>query len=139
MGAADCFDSRLRKSEVFHFAFRNQLLDSARDVLNRDIGIDAMLIQHVDDVSLEAFKRSFYHFLDVFRPAVEASTALARPRIDVETELGGDHDLFAYGNEGFAHEFFICKWTISFGGIEQRDPRSTAARISAIDSDFSFA
>src|ERR1051326_6341951 len=52
---------------------------------------------------------------------LKASTARARLQIDVETELGGDDDLVPYGSEGFAHEFFIRKRTIGFGGVEQRD------------------
>ena len=92
MGAADCLDAWLGKAEMLNFAFRDQLLHRARDILNRNRGVDAMLIQHVNDLSLEAFKRCFRHGPDLFRPAVEASTARACLKVDVESELGSDHD-----------------------------------------------
>src|ERR1051326_1333820 len=71
MGAADCVNARLRKAKIFNFAFRDQLLDRACNLLNRYGGINAMLIEDVDDLSLEAFKRGFCYFPDVFRLAVE--------------------------------------------------------------------
>jgi len=77
MGAAYCFNARLRKAEMFNFAFCDQLLHRARHIFDRNRGVNAMLIEQVDSVSLEAFERCFRDRLEVFGPAVEASTALA--------------------------------------------------------------
>jgi hypothetical protein len=46
---------------------------------------------------------------------------LARIRIDVEAELGGDHDVVAEGLQGFAHEFLVGEWAVDLGGVEEGD------------------
>jgi hypothetical protein len=42
MRAADRLDARFGKAEMLDLAFANQILDRARDVLDRDVRIDAM-------------------------------------------------------------------------------------------------
>ena len=74
--------------------------------------------------------------LDVRRLAVQA-TLLAG--VAVETELRGDLHLPAKRSERFANEFLVCERAIDFGGIEERDAVSTAARITEIISCFSAA
>jgi hypothetical protein len=49
--------------------------------------------------------------LDVFRLAIEPA-ALARRRINVKTELGGDHDFVAEGRQRFPDEGFVCPGTV---------------------------
>jgi len=48
--------SGLRKSEVLDLARLNQILDCARDILDRHVWIDAVLVQEIDDIRLEAFE-----------------------------------------------------------------------------------
>src|SRR5689334_8869694 len=41
--------------------------------------------------------------------------------LELEPELGRDHDLIANRSQTFTDQFFICKWAIHFGGIEEGD------------------
>jgi hypothetical protein len=50
MGAPDGCRRGLRHPEVPHFALTDQILDRAGDVLDRDLGIDAVLIEEIDRV-----------------------------------------------------------------------------------------
>src|SRR5271170_6610038 len=52
VGAADCSNARLRKPEVLNLALPDQVLDCARHVFDRHVGIDTMLIEEVDDIDL---------------------------------------------------------------------------------------
>jgi hypothetical protein len=88
MRAADRLGAGLRKAEMFDLAFADQFLDRPRDVIDRHIGIDPVLIEKIDDICLKPLQRSFRDRLDMLRPAVDAAAARARLRIDVEAEFG---------------------------------------------------
>ena len=70
-------------------------------------------------IGLQPLERGLGDLLDVLRAAVHA--AAARLRIEVEAELGGDHDLVAEGGEGFADELLVRERAVDFGGVEERD------------------
>jgi hypothetical protein len=55
--------------------------------------------------------------LDRLRPAVEATL----PALQVESELGRDHDLVTDGREGFPHELFARERAVDLRGVEERD------------------
>jgi hypothetical protein len=57
----------VRKAEVQNLALSDQLFDRAGDVLDRDVRIDAMLIEKIDAVGAEALERGIDDRLDVFR------------------------------------------------------------------------
>ena len=50
MGAADGLDARLGEAEVLDLALLDQLLDGAGDLLDRDVRVDAVLVEQVDPV-----------------------------------------------------------------------------------------
>jgi hypothetical protein len=50
MSPADGRDAGLRKAEVQNLALSDRLFDRAGDVLDRDVRIDAMLVEKIDDV-----------------------------------------------------------------------------------------
>jgi hypothetical protein len=56
MGTTDGPDARFRQAEMLHLAGRDQLLDGARDVLDRHIRVDAVLVEDVDAISLQALQ-----------------------------------------------------------------------------------
>jgi hypothetical protein len=62
-----------RESEVQHLAFLDQLLHSPRDVLDRDVRIEAMLIEQVDPVGPQSPQRFIRDPSNLFRPAVTHS------------------------------------------------------------------
>src|SRR5207249_2702837 len=82
-GLHACF----RESEMFHLALLNQILHGSGDVFDRHVGIDAVLIQQVDDIGLEALERGLGDLLDAFWTTVQAGL-FAGVRIKLESELG---------------------------------------------------
>lgn len=113
---ADGHGAWLRKAEVQHLALSDQLFDRTGDVLDRDVRIDAMLIQKVDTVGAETLKRAIDDCLDVFRPAVQTTSA----SFDVEAELRRDPDAVANGRERFADKLLVRVGPVHFGGVEER-------------------
>ena len=80
-----------------------------------------MLIEQVDGVHAEPLQRGLGDLLDMRRPAVEPFPDLCPGRIDVEAELGGDHDLSPEGLKRLADEFLVDEGAIDFGGVEEGD------------------
>src|SRR5271165_6841361 len=115
----DRLGAGLRKAEVLDLAFSNEALHRAGDVLDRDIRIDAMLIEEIDPIGLEALERGFGDSLDVLRPAVQSSAALACGRVDVEAELRRNYDPIAQGRKGLADQFFVSKGPIDLCSVEE--------------------
>ena len=95
MRAADRLQAGLGQAVVKHLALRDQILDGPGHVLDGHLRIDAMLVEQVDAVGAQTPQLGLDHLPDVFGPAVRSTAALARLRIDVEAELGGDDDAVA--------------------------------------------
>jgi hypothetical protein len=106
---------------VLDLALPDQLLHRARDVFDRDVRVDAVLVEEVDAVGPEALQHALDRDLDVPGTAVQAGTLLPGLRVDVPAELRGDHDLAADGREGLAHELLVPEGAVHLGGVEERD------------------
>ena len=120
----DRLRARLGKAEVSDFAFADQVLDRAGDIFDRHVRVNAMLIEEIDDAGLQSLERRFGHLLDVFRTAVEAPL-LGVLGVDVEAELGCDHDLIAERSERLADQLLVRVRPVDFGGVEKGDtPRN---------------
>src|SRR5215469_3520750 len=115
--ATDRICSCFREAEVLDLAFCDQLFDSAGDVFDWDVRVDSVLIEQIDDISLEALERGVSDLPDVLGPAVQACRWLPA----WEAELGCDDDLIAEGREGFAYEFFVRERAVGFGGVKESD------------------
>ena len=113
--------SGLGHSEVLHLACRDQVLDGSGGVFNGHIGVDAVLVVEIDDIDLQSLERAFHGTLDLFRRAIGSLGATSSVGIDIESELGGDDDLFAEGREGLADEFLIGEGAVDLRGVEEGD------------------
>src|SRR6266571_6673259 len=113
--------ARLRQAEVLDLAFADELLHGTGDVLDRHIGVDAVLVEEVDALGLEALQHPLGGFLDVLRTAVQPGMALPRLRVDVPAELRGDHHLLPERGQGFADELLVAERPVGFGGVEEGD------------------
>ena len=102
MGAADGLRARFGEAEVLDLALLDQLLHRPGHVFDRHVGVDAVLIEQIDDVGLQPLERGLGDLLDMLRPAVEAARSGRGCRIDVEAELRGDHHLLAERRQRFA-------------------------------------
>jgi hypothetical protein len=77
MRAAQRVRAHLAQAPVQHLALRHQVLDGARDVLDRHLRVDAVLVQQVDAVGAQPLEHAVDGQLDVLRTAVQARAALA--------------------------------------------------------------
>src|SRR5262249_18008500 len=89
MSATNRGDAGLRQAEMLHFSFADEIANRARDILDRNVGIDAMLVEKIDGVGPEAAQRRFGHLANMSRTAVESLPAFSL-RPDPKTELRGD-------------------------------------------------
>src|SRR2546425_6393374 len=117
MCAADRLHSRFGKSEVLDLAFPDQVLHRSRDVFDRHIRVDTVLVEEIDEVGLQSLERALDALLDVLGPTVRHLL----PVVDPEPELGGDDHLTAKGGKGFADELFVREGTVDLGGVEKCD------------------
>ena len=55
-----------------HLTLRNEVFDRSRHILDRNVGIDAVLIEKVDHIRSETFQSTLHVFADMFWLAVQA-------------------------------------------------------------------
>ena len=94
VGATDRLHACFGQPEVLDLAFANQVLHRTRDILDRHIRVDAMLIEEIDSVGFETRERCVSHFADMRRAAVEARLFAV---LELEPELGRNHHVIADG------------------------------------------
>jgi len=121
MRTADGLRARLGKAEVPDLALPNQLLHRARHVFNRDVRVDAVLIEEINDIDLEAVKRAFGDFPDVLRATVQFTPPRLAAGSRPEPEFGGDRHLTLERRQCLAHKLFICERAVHLGRIEKRN------------------
>src|SRR5882762_9841848 len=68
----DRLHARLGEAEVPDLSLLDQFLHGAGHVFDRHVGIDAMLVEEIDDVDLESLQRALGDLLDVFGAALQA-------------------------------------------------------------------
>lgn len=100
-------------------ALLDQLLDGAGDLLDRHVGIDAMLVEQVDPVGAQPPQRVLDARTDRLRAAVEPG--LAAGAEEVEAELGRDHDLVADWFERLTDQLLVVERPVHLRGVEQGD------------------
>ena len=103
---------------MLHLALLDQVFDSSRNIFDRNLVIDAVLVEKIDHIGLEALERGLGDFFDVLWPAVQPSLLAV---LDLEAEFCGDLYLMAEWSQRFTDEFFIRVRTINFRCIKERD------------------
>ena len=111
-------DAGLRQAEVPHLALRDQLLHGAGDLLDRDVRVDAVLVEQVDPCPCAAARASRRRRSDRLGAAVEPAALAAR---ELEAELGRDHDPVAHRLERLADELLVRERAVDLRGVEERD------------------
>src|ERR1700722_19896024 len=97
-----------------YLACLDKLFHRACDILNRDIGIDPMLIEEIDVVCPETLETPIHHPLDMFGPAVQ--TALLR---EIEAEFGSNLHFVAKRLNRTANDGLARVRSIHFRSIEE--------------------
>src|SRR2546426_11879653 len=103
---------------MLHLTLPNQVLDCSRDVFDRDVRVDAMLIIEIDDVGPESFQRTIDALLD---PLGATVLHLLPAAVNSDPELRGDHHLPAQWSQRLTDEFLVRVGSVNFGGIEECD------------------
>jgi hypothetical protein len=78
VGTADRLRARLGQPEVFDLALLNQFLHGARDVLDGNVRVDAVLIQKIDGCHLQPLQHRVENLANVLGPAVDAVACAVR-------------------------------------------------------------
>ena len=93
VSAADGLCACFGETEVFDLACLNQVLDCAGGVFDGSVGVDAMLVEEVDGVGLQALERAFDDLLDVVGAAVGRGPFAVIVGVGLKAELGGNDDV----------------------------------------------
>jgi hypothetical protein len=102
---------------VLHLPGPDQVLDRSSDVLDRHLGVDAVLVQQIDGVDTEALERAVHGLADVLGVAREAD--LPALGVEAEPELGGDDHLVTEGGEGLTDELLVHERAVHLSGVEE--------------------
>ena len=99
-----------------------RLAHRARDVLDRHVRVDAVLVEHVEDVGLQVAQAVLGDLADVLRAAVRpVPGGLLGSK--VEAELRRDHDLVAERRDRLADDLLVeaRPEPVELGGVEEGD------------------
>ena len=103
----------------------DQLGHRADRLLDRHVGVDAVLVVEVDVVGAEALQRALDRAADVLGRAVERTDRghVARRRVvHPARELGRDHVLVAAALDRAADELLVGQGPVELRGVEEVDP-----------------
>ena len=117
MGAADRLHTRFRKSPILDLSFLDQISYCFGHFLDRYIGVNAMLVEQIDDINFKAFERTFDRLPDMHWLAVKHLFAV----FNLNAEFGGNDHLSLKWCKSFTHQFFVGKRTVHFGSIKEAD------------------
>jgi hypothetical protein len=117
MGSANRLCACFRQSKVLHLALLDQVFDSSRNIFDRNLVIDAVLVEKIDRIGFEALERGLGDLPDVLWPAVQPSLLAV---LDLEAKFCGDLYLMAEWSQRLTDEFFIRVRTINLRCIEER-------------------
>ncbi|MNR10705.1 hypothetical protein D3C85_1269690 [compost metagenome] len=124
MGLADRGRRRFRQAEEAHLALLHQFGHRPDRLLDRRIGVDAVLIIEVDVIDAEAAQAALDRAAHIGGRAVGHSRAV---RLAVDPELGGDESLVATPLQRLAHQDFIGVGAVHLGRVEQGDAQVECA------------
>ncbi len=96
---------------MLDLALGDQVLERAGNLLDRHVGIDAVLVEDVDAIGAQAPEGGLGDLLDMLRPAVETAAPFACRR-NVEAELGCDHHLITNGLQRLPDQLLVDERTI---------------------------
>src|SRR4029450_1664458 len=86
--ASNRLHASLRQPEVPDLPRLNELFDCSSDILDRDVWIDAVLVQEIDSIGVEPLERGLADRFDVFRPTAQAALP---SRLERGAELRRNH------------------------------------------------
>ena len=115
----------LAEAEVPHLALLDELRHRAHRLLDRHVGVDAVLVEEVDVVGAEPLERPFDRAADVVGGAVERTDrrhVAGRRVVHPAGELGRDHVLVAPALDRAADQLLVGQRAVQLRGVEEVDP-----------------
>src|SRR5579885_2592691 len=119
MGAADALGRRLAQADMAHLALLDEPRHAADRFLDRNRGIDAVLVVQVDVIDAEPLQARLAGPLEIFGAAVHPVGAA---RVLGLAELGGEHDLVAPAFQRPADHRLVLAPAVHVGAVEMVDP-----------------
>src|SRR5690606_29459331 len=110
--------ARLRKAEEAHLSRRDEVGHRSYRVLDRDLGIDPVLVEQVDMIHPQATQGAVHCFADARWMAVELHRFSI---LDSPAESRGDDYLVAATLERTAQQLLVRVRAVDFGGVEEVD------------------
>ena len=120
VGAADRGRRCLGEPEVSDLALGDEIGDGSCCLLDRRVGVDAVLVVEVDVVGAEASQRALDGCTDVGGAAVGAEGVPVAVVLH-EAELGGDLHLVAAALDGASDELLAVEGPVDLGGVDVGD------------------
>jgi hypothetical protein len=93
MRAANALSPSFRQPEMLYLAMTDQVLNRASDIFDRDVGIDAVLVEEIDCIDAQSLQRRIRVLTNAFGPAVESFGRSAL----LEAEFRGDDNILTEG------------------------------------------
>ena len=84
VSAADGLGAGFGHPKVLYLALGDEVLDRAGDLLDGNVGVDAVLVEEIDDIDAEALERAFDGPANLLRAAVRRMqpwSGIAGPRL----------------------------------------------------------
>jgi hypothetical protein len=106
---------------VEHLALALEVPNDARNILDRNGRIDAMLIKQVNPVRAQASERAFDPLPDQPRIASNAWSGAPRLKIDVEAKLCRDDDVVPEALRRLSQNTFAFVRSVNLGRVEEAD------------------
>src|SRR5262245_54438132 len=100
--AADRIRSRLGEADVAHQSLLDEKLHGADRILDRNVGVDAVLTEQIDIFDTEALETRDAGLHHIFRASVDPRALPARL-----AEFRGNDRLVAAALDGAADQFFV--------------------------------
>ncbi len=104
---------------MLYLSFCDQVSHGSRHILDGHLGIYPVLIENIDDIGLQPFKRRLGNAADMFRPAVDPLPARGTVLLQAETEFRRDDKLVIHSLEGFSQQFLVGIRAVQFGSIKE--------------------
>ena len=105
-------------AEMLHLALGDQVLDGPGHLLDRNLGVHAVLIEEIKGFNTQTLERSLAHPADPGGAGIRAVHG-AGIGINVKAELGGDDHLVLERRHRRAHNLFIDPGAVDFGGVKK--------------------
>ena len=122
--AADRCRSGFGHSEIFYFSLFHKVGHRADRFLDRNLGINAVLIVKIDIIGSEPQQAGIAGGTDIIGTAVDAEkTAVLTAHV---SEFRGKNNIASVCAQRLSDKLFILSDTVHVGGIEKFKPNSIA-------------